>query len=332
MGALTFTATVTDLAGQVGTLSATCTITSSERERRDALGAFGTYRPAPADTGLYPDVARAPISSLAMSAGGVYENKTLNGRLSTASNSGQTNAPITLRNMDLLGAVAAPAADDACFACWGANHIPVILEDCRITPQVLHYFRNCLSGHHFTMRRCEVARGVDGVKVFNTNDPAGPLGVDIRGSWFHDSAWFNADPSGTPGSGTHNDTGVQLLGGSGFTFVGNVVDGYLADGALNTHGTNHSNSCLMIKPDVGTIADVLIDRNWLDGGAVPINFAQDGTARVLGTNIVVSNNVFGHGARLGPDYSVLMPASATGVTTFGNVMTTGEAANIRRNG
>jgi hypothetical protein len=263
----------------------------------------------------------------------VYENKTLTGRWSTASNSGQTNAPITFRNVDFTGAVAGPAADDACVAVWGANHIGVVLEDCRVTPQQMHYFRNGVSGHHFILRRCEVARGVDGVKVFNTNDPAGPTGAEIYGSWFHDSAWFDANPAGAAGSGTHNDTGVQLLGGSGFRFVGNVVDGYLADGELNTHGTNHSNSCLMIKPDVGDINDAVIDRNWFDGGAVPINIAQDaGTGRVIGTGIVISNNVFGHGARLGPDYSVLMPASATGVTTFGNVMSTGEPANVRRNG
>jgi hypothetical protein len=332
MVTLTVTATVTDAGGHTATATTTATIAGTELERRNALGAYGTYRPAPADVGLLPDVARSTVSSLATVAGGLYENKVIAGRWSTASNSGQTNAPITFRNVDFTGATAAPAADDGCVAAWGANHIPIVIEDSRITPAVLHYFRNAISGHHVTLRRCEIARGVDGMKVFNTNDPTGPTGVAVYGSWFHDSAWFDQNPAGDAGSATHNDTGLQILGGSGTTFVGNVVDGYLANGALNTHGTNHSNSCLMIKPDVGNISDVLIDRNWLDGGAVQINLAQDGTGRVLGTNIVISNNVFGHGARLGPDYSILMPSTATGVVTTGNVHTTGEPANVRRNG
>lgn len=331
MVALTVTATVVDANGHTASATATATI-GTELDRRNALGAYGSYRPAPADVGLLPDVARVTVTSLATVAGGVYENKTLNGRWSTASNSGQTNAPITFRNIDFLGAVAAPAADDGCVAAWGANHIPIVLEDCRISPQVVHYFRNGLSGHHVTMRRCEVYRGVDGVKVFNTNDPTGDVATSIKGCWFHDSAYFPANPAGDADSQTHNDTGVQLLGGSGFEFVGNVVDGFLASGALNTHGTNQSNSCLMIKPDVGTITNALIDRNWFDGGRVPINLAQDGTARVLGSGIVITNNVFGHGADLGPDYSILMPATASSVVATGNVHTTGEAANVRRNG
>jgi hypothetical protein len=327
---VTLTLTATDQDGRTGTASCS---TGTERDRRDGLGDYGSYRPAPADVGLYPGVSRGTVTSLATTAGGLYENLTINGRWSTASNSGQTNAPIMFRNVDFRGATAAPAADDGCVAAWGANHIPIVLEDCRISPQVMHYFRNGLSGHHVTMRRCEVLRGVDGVKIFNTNDPAGDMATAILGSWFHDSAYFAANPAGDAGSQTHNDTGMQILGGSNIQIIGNVVDGFLADGALNTHGTNQSNSCLMIKPDVGNISNVIIRNNWLNGGRVPINLAQDaGTGRTLGTGIVINDNVFGPDADLGPDYSVLMPASATGVTTTGNMMLTGVAATIRRNG
>lgn len=316
------TLTATDQDGRVGTL----TIGSqTERERRAAL----TTKPGPGDYGVYSGVARTTQAGVTITAGGLVESRTVTGRINLPAQGGQANAPMVLRNCELVGPTAAPAGGDGIIAGTGANHIPLVLEDCTIHPQVAHYFRNGAMGHHIVMRGCDVYGGVDGMDVFNSSDPTGPTGVVIEGCRFHDSSYFASNAAGDPDSQTHNDTGLQIMGGSDTRIVGNVIDGFLAGGALNTHGTNVSNACIMIKPDVGTITNLEIRGNWFDGGRVPINLAQDGV-RVLGSGIVISDNVFGPNSDSATMISI--PASAPGVVCTGNVMTDGSPAQVSRNG
>jgi hypothetical protein len=322
--AVTFTATDQD--GRTGTL----TVGLSERERRAAQ--LGVVRPEQGDVGVYDGVARTVQAGVTFTPGALIQNKTITGRLSVPAQSGQGNAPVILRNCELVGPTTAPAGGDGIIAATGANHVQVILEDCTLRAQATHYFRNGAMGHHVTMRGCDVYDLVDGMDVFCSSDPTGPTGVMIEGSWFHDSSYFAANPAGDPDSQTHNDTGLQIMGGSGTRIIGNRVDGFLGNGVLNTHGTNRSNACIMIKPDVGTITDLVIRLNWFDGARVPINLAQDTAGRILGDGIVISDNVFGRSADAGPDYSILMPASASSVVATGNVHTDGLPAVVRRNG
>jgi hypothetical protein len=324
----TITFTATDQDGRIGSL--TVNVIGSERERRAAQ--LGLVKPGPGDVGVYAGVTRTAQAGVTFTPGSVIENKTITGRLSVPAQSGQNNAPVILRNCELIGPTAAPAGGDGILAATGANHVPVILEDCTLHAQATNYFRNGAMGHHFTMRGCDVYDLVDGADIFCSSDPTGPVGVVIEGSWFHDSSYFASNPAGDPDSQTHNDTGIQIMGGSGLRFIGNRVDGFLGNGALNTHGTNRSNACIMIKPDSGTISDLVIRNNWFDGGRVPLNLAQDTNGRVLGDGIVISDNVFGRSADAGPDYSILMPASASSVVATGNVHTDGSPAVVRRNG
>jgi len=322
--------TVIDQDGRTGTVSFDV-VEQTERERRSAL--VGVVKPDASTVGVYADVPRSPQSGATLTPGLLLQNKTITGRLSPPAQSGQNNPPAVLRNCELLGPLTVPASGDGILAGWGANHVPVVLEDCTIHAQALNYYRNGVMGHHITLRNCDVYDVVDGFDIFNSNDPAGATGVVVEGSWFHRSSYFDANPAGDANSQTHNDTGFQIMGGSGTRIVGNRVDGFLGGGAVNTHGTDRSNACIMIKPDVGTISDLVVEKNWLDGGRVPINIAQDaGSSRIIGTGIIIRDNVFGRSADAGPDYTALMPASASSVICTGNVYTDGTPAVIRRNG
>lgn len=315
----------TDETGHTSTVSLTG---QSERDRRQAR--LGVFEPGDGDVGVYADVPRTVYPGVTFSPGLVVENAMITNRLSVPKNSGQDLQPVTLRNCELVGPLIVPAGGDGIIAATGANHLVLILEDCTIHPQAAHYFRNGAMGHHVVMRGCDVYEGVDGFDVFNSSDPDGPTGVVIEGSRFHRSSYFAANPAGTPGSQTHNDTGLQIMGGSGTRIVGNSFLGFLAGGAVNTHGTNTANSCIMIKPDSGTISDLVIRNNWFTGGRVPINLAQDTAGRVLGEGICIIDNVFEHDSDV--DIAVLMPASATGVVCTGNVYADGSTAVISRNG
>lgn len=308
-----------------GTLS--IVVNQRERDRR-ALRLAAGLRPGPAEVGVYSGVPRNYLSGITFTPGTVVENATIAGRLSVPAQSGQDQAPVILRNCELVGPITSPTAGDGILSATGANHVPVILEDCTLRAQSPNYFRNGIMGHRFTMRGCDVYDLVDGVDIFNGADKTGPMGVTIEGSRFHDLSYFPANPAGAPGSQTHNDP-LQIMGGSGIRIVGNVFEGTLGGGALNTHGTNTANSCIMIKPDSGGISDLVIRNNWFSGGRVPINLAQDGS-RTLGDGIVVADNVFEGGSDV--DLAVLMPATAIGVVCTGNVNADGTPARISRNG
>lgn len=289
----------------------------TDRERRQAR--VGVLEPGPTEVGCYPDVTRTTQAGVVFTAGGVVENRTITGRLSVPKNSGQ-DGTFTLRNCELVGPTAAPAGGDGIIAATGANHLVLILEDCTLHPQAVNYYRNGAMGHHVVMRGCDVYGGVDGFDVFNTNDPAGPTGVVLEGNRFRDVAYFAANAAGAPGSQTHSDP-LQIMGGSGTRVVGNSFQGFLADGALNTHGTNVANACIMIKDDVGQITDLVIRNNWFDGGRVPINIALDTPPKGMG-DIVICDNVFGPNSDSA--YAITMPAAVSpGVVCTGNVYADG---------
>ena len=115
--------------------------------------------------------------------------------------------------------------------------------------------------------------------------------MDIEGNYVHDLFYAGPDPNHSDNH-THND-GVQIQGGGNIKIIGNTLDALAGTASTLTspYFPAVTGQAIALTPNVSAIHDLLIDRNWMDGGAQSIG----GTvAQGLGSGIVISNNRFGH--------------------------------------
>ena len=111
---------------------------------------------------------------------------------------------------------------------------------------------------------CDISGVADGLQI------AGDRWI-VTDNWIHDLAL---------GPTTHND-GIQVFGGSGHLIARNRIE----SGAINGHSTG------AIFTQGGSIGDLTIKDNFLDGGAYTI-YLENGSVTVV-DNIVGPNHVFG---------------------------------------
>ena len=128
------------------------------------------------------------------------------------------------------------------------------------------------------IRNNEIAGGEDGIKPYDRDH-------QIEGNWIHDPAVGAKLSSGEP---RHPD-GIQLSGFNANNEVRcNVID-------ATTPGAN---AAILIKPDLGTISDVTIERNLLSGGAYTLFSVVEGTSYAL-TDVAIADDDFGDAGRYG---------------------------------
>ncbi|MFW6154715.1 MAG: PKD domain-containing protein [Planctomycetota bacterium] len=147
-----------------------------------------------------------------------------------------------------------------------------------------------VTGSYTTVRRCDVAGDHDGLKIGS--------GCLFEDNYIHDQ-YKDAE--------SHND-GMQCSGGSHWTLRGNTIQGPY----------QQSTSAIIIKSDLGTIDDGLIENNFLSGGSYTFyhRTGSEGTP----TNIRLLYNTFEK------DSYLYGHASINGTPYFeGNIFHTGEA-------
>jgi len=265
----------------------------------------GTYKPGPSNTGVLPGVVRTVASgNVTLSTPGqVYENVTVNGRISVKA------ANVTIRNVLVNGQGQTPAA--GLINCANAAVSNCIIEDVTIAPNTPHWTWNGIVGHDFTVRRSDISGTTDGIEVYNTS-AAQPYasGCVIEANWIHDLVWWTAATSGvvhTTDTETHND-GIQHLGGTGTRIVGNFIDAAFSrqrghwitttltepyssvalhslpdggpyQGIPDRGDGNEANgrynwdddACLMIGANYGYTAAMVVEDNWFYGGNFSVN-------------------------------------------------------------
>jgi hypothetical protein len=143
-----------------------------------------------------------------------------------------------------------------------------LIEDSELVPMDPSVQIDGIKGWNYTALRLNIHGTTDGAKMFGPN-------ATIENSYIHGLVTYAHDPD-QGGKQSHND-GVQILSGSNLKIIGNTIEG----------GTN---TAVMITQDHGTTNNVLIDRNWISGGACSINM----TPKPLGSlnAITVTNNIF----------------------------------------
>lgn len=260
---------------------------------RDGL-VLGAYQPDATTTGVFPGVPRITVTSTAGMPGGAltpgttYQNLNIQFMMTPPTGT----APIVFRNCNFQGPAVWPTGSVALARCFTTGHCPVEFYDCTFRAQTPNPSVNGLMGHDYKAVRCDVSGVVDAVSVFNTADPAGPVGVSVTQSSLHDLLWY-PNPQDSHPDGSHND-GVQMQGGAGFVFQGNNVQAFTDPSFFNSfYSDNKGNTCMLVKPDVGQITGLDVRFNWFAGGrSAGIIINHDSPTTILGNIGVINSNWF----------------------------------------
>jgi hypothetical protein len=239
--------------------------------------------------------------------------------------------------------------------CSHVNCEQIVFENCLFLPSsfgssATEALANCVFGHDFELRRCDLSGAVDCVGLYSgvATEPA--RNVSILGSFLHDMTYYSPDP-GQSDNQTHND-GIQIHRGAqhlrvfGTTILATLdpLVGQASDPPKtgtggehlsgNEHYPNlHSMSGFMFSPVDLTagIQDIEIDKNWLSFGMVHINWPRDD-----GSNVRITNNRWGGATFLttgaGDPIYILMLAGQSATISGNAFEATGVAYDRRSNG
>jgi hypothetical protein len=186
---------------------------------RDSL-VIGVDEPNATNTGLLPGTSLTTVSgSVTLSTPGqVFQNMDVFGRVSIAA------ADVTVKNCRIRGGSTVNASGIA--TCTNSAVRNALFEDCEIRPDLITWGWDCVSGHDYTLRRCNVWGGTDLVHVQNNGAPSGfDTGVVIEQCYLHDMRWWTAATAGVVHNSdteTHNDI-IQHFGGNGTVIRGNSM-------------------------------------------------------------------------------------------------------------
>jgi hypothetical protein len=125
-----------------------------------------------------------------------------------------------------------------------------------------------IKGWNFTARRVHVVGNVDSIKIHGDN-------VSVEDSLLEDTIWYPHDPYQNGGP-THNDN-IQILNGKHIKITGNTIRGA-------------QNFAVLGAANKGDVPDLVVSRNWLDGGHCTLKLQIIGTHALRAT---VTDNLFG---------------------------------------
>jgi hypothetical protein len=196
---------------------------------------------------------------------------------------------VTIRNSKLHGGKTIPGANTGIIDANNANVSNLIVEDSTIVPDRPSYYRDGIVGHDYTARRNHIYHTNDGLGIFNR--PGGPATANVvaEANYIHDLTYWSNDPAHS--DGTHND-GIQVQGGQNIRLTGNNVVGTIVTGAGSApspRGT-HGGTAIMLQQNVAKLANVVVNKNWVDNAQTSINIDNGKYSNIT---VTVSNNKLG---------------------------------------
>lgn len=278
---------------------------------RDSL-VIGTYTPDSTTTGVIPGttLTRSDGNMTITTNGTTLENLDIYGIVTVNA------ADVTIRNCRIRGDTNTATGD--CITCYGTGVQRLLVEDCTLIRDTPNEKSTGLVGHDFTARRLDISHTVDGLGAFNTNAPSSPVNVTIEGCYVHDFSYFWPCTYQSDNQ-THNDC-FQIQGGSNISIVGNNLQAFI-DPSVGLGAGDPSNPIggslahmtgVIITPNVGAVADITMNQNWLAGGSAEINISEKSYGPIQGLSI--TNNRFFRT----PNYTILIPDTTKAVATITN--------------
>lgn len=244
-----------------------------------------------------------------------------------------TASNVTFINCDFRGPAVFTAIDRGLVNCNTNTASGVLFQRCRFSPQTPTPGLDGIFGQGFTAERCEVFYTEDGFGLYRSDGAA--VNVDLKGNWVHDLLYSAPGKPLTPADGSHCDC-VQLhQNPRNINIIGNRFEGFVATTIGDWNATDYayypgrwSTSCIMYSPNSTTLQNVAVDSNWIDGGAVGLNFGN----WTSGSGLTVTNNRWGRDFRLGEAFTIIAK-SALSITITGNIREDDSTPyNARQNG
>lgn len=324
------------------------------KSRQYLDGKDGTFFPDATNTGHYtPKVNLEEINEnvTITQAGTVLRGKWIRGRVSIA-------APNVTIDDCLVSGPSTGSASGALVTATNASVRNALITDTEIAPEHPNDRVNCIEGHHLTLQRVNAHHGVDILGIIGQLSDS-QVDVKILSSWLHTMVMSNTSTQND--NITHNDL-IQWHGLLGLTLIGARLEAFVDPtfGAANIAPTWHptetlSNgkpkllsgnpnypglwgfSAIMASPARKLMGGFSMDRSWVDGGAVGLNWGGP-TEALFPDGGSITDTAFGSDFRLGPEFALLTKSfrshSISGNHRWNkaNPFDTSVAYNPRRNG
>ncbi len=185
----------------------------------------------------------------------------------------------------------------------------VTVLDSELAPAHPSSYIDGLRGWNITAQRVNIHHVIDSAHLWGQGN------VVIEDSWLHDNLHLESDPQ-WDGRPSHDDS-IQIQEGADIRIRNNTITG-----AFNTG--------IQFTQDRGTVSDVAITGNFLDGGGCTINFAEKDRGAFQG--ITVTGNTFGRTTKHA-DCAIIAPATTREVLTVAdNVYSDGAAVQVSDGG
>ena len=269
---------------------------------RDAL-VYGEYKPDATTTGVLPGTSltnynASSVNELIITTPGTtISNMRIYGDIKIRA------ANVTIQNCELVGGNNTATGTSGVVDCNSSACFNAVIKDCDIIPRKPSLNRDGIIGHEYTALRCHVRNTIDGFGVYNDPSSGGSqnANVTLKGNYVHDLMYYYPDyKNGVSGvtwhtDGTHNDT-CQIQGGGNIYLIGNYMcatsfagtgSGANPDKPLLIGTGNANGAALVIQKNVGALTNVVIEKNWFEGGLSEVN-AKPG-AYTLQNNIFSRN-------------------------------------------
>jgi hypothetical protein len=259
-----------------------------------APGAPGTYQPGASTTGILAHTVLHPHYGdiIITRPGTVIQNEDVHGFIKVRA------ANVTIRNSRVRGS-GKGTTDTALIDANSGAVRNLLVQNCDLTHDYPSVWVDGVIGHDYTALRNNVHNVVDGFGVYNAINHSQNLNVKIAANWVHDLNYISPDPE-IYDNHTHND-GIQIQGVGATVgkvqvdIVGNNIQAFAGPGSKtrSPYYPAVTGQAVGITPNVTRVHDVVIDRNWLDGGAQSVTMIPG--PRGTGSGIILTNNRFGHG-------------------------------------
>ncbi len=167
-----------------------------------------------------------------------------------------------------------------------------LIEDSEVALANPSAYLDGIGGSDFTVRRCNIHGGVDGMKVGSNSV--------VECNYIHDMSSFASDPNQNGGP-THNDA-IQILSGTNIRITGNQLV-----------AAKDQNSAIQVTQDFGVVSDLVVTANWADGGGCSFNFSHKGQPSLA---VTANDNRFGRNSFFN---CPILHSLETTLTASGNV-------------
>jgi hypothetical protein len=248
----------------------------------------GSYKPSASTTGVPAGTALKPYNTsgadlVITQDGTVLDGLDIYGDIKVRAKN------VVIKNSRLHGGKAIPKSNTGVVDSNNAAVVNLVVQDSTIVPDRPSYYRDGIVGHDYTARRNHISGSNDGLGIFNR--PGGPVTANVtaEANYIHGLTYWSYDPAHS--DGTHND-GIQVQGGQNIRIAGNNIVANSTPGAgsaPNPRGT-HAGIGIMLQQNVAKLANVVVDKNWVDDGQASINIDNGKYSNIT---VTVSNNKVG---------------------------------------